>query len=88
MLVDMYNNNITTYNLIWIILSFCIAMRNSIDTSTVTAKAKQYQECNTLVTRIEVRIMRLKREKGERITGALQATQDPNVPNSLYWYYT
>ncbi len=35
--------------------------------SPLTAKAKQYQECNTLVTRIEVRIMRLKREKGERI---------------------
>ena len=49
---------------------------------TVTAKAKQYQECNTLVTRIEDRIMRLKREKGERITGALQATRDPNVPNN------
>ena len=55
---------------------------------TATTKAKQYQECNTLVTRIEVRIMRFKREKGERITGALQATQDPNVPNSQYWYYT
>ncbi len=26
--------------------------------------------------------MRLKREKGERITGALQATRDPNVPNN------
>ncbi len=26
--------------------------------------------------------MRLKREKGERIKGVLQATQDPNVPNN------
>ncbi len=25
--------------------------------------------------------MRLRREKGERIKGALQATRDPNVPN-------
>ena len=49
---------------------------------TVTAKAKQYQECNTLVTRIEVRIMRLRREKGDRKQGALQTTQDPNVPNN------
>ncbi len=29
---------------------------------TVNTKAKQYQECETLITRIEVRIMRLKRE--------------------------
>ena len=36
----------------------------------------------TLVTRIEVRIMRLRREKGERKKGALQATQDPDVPNN------
>ena len=43
---------------------------------------KQYQECETLITRIEVRIMRLRREKGERIKGALQATRDPNVPNN------
>ena len=43
---------------------------------------KQYQECNTLVTRIEVRIMRLRREKGDRKQGALQTTQDPNVPNN------
>ncbi len=35
-----------------------------------------------LVTRIEVRIMRLRRQKGDRIKGALQATRDPNVPNS------
>ncbi len=33
---------------------------------TVNTKAKQYQECETLITRIEVRIMRLRREKGER----------------------
>ena len=26
--------------------------------------------------------MRLKREKGDRKRGALQATQDPNVPNN------
>ncbi len=26
--------------------------------------------------------MRLRREKGERIMGALEATQDPNVPNN------
>ena len=26
--------------------------------------------------------MRLRREKGERKKGALQATQDPNVPNN------
>ncbi len=49
---------------------------------TVNANAEQYQECNTLVTRIEVRIMRLRREKGDRIKGALQATRDPNIPNS------
>jgi hypothetical protein len=39
-----------------------------------------YQECKTLVTRIEIRIMRLRKDKGVRIKGALQATQDPNVP--------
>ena len=39
---------------------------------TVNTKAKQYQECETLITRIEVRIMRLRREKGDRIKGALQ----------------
>jgi hypothetical protein len=49
---------------------------------TVNTKAKQYQECETLITRIEVRIMRLRREKGDRIKGALQATRDPNVPNN------
>ena len=51
---------------------------------TVNTKAKQYQECETVITRIEVRIMRLRREKGERIKGALEveATQDPNVPNN------
>ena len=49
---------------------------------TVNTKAKQYQECETLITRIEVRIMRLRREKGERKKGALQATQDPDVPNN------
>ncbi len=41
---------------------------------TANANAKQYQECNTLVTRIEVRIIRLK-EKGEKTKGALQATR-------------
>ena len=49
---------------------------------TVNTKAKQYQECETLITRIEVRIMRLRREKGDRIKCALQATRDPNVPNN------
>ena len=49
---------------------------------TVNTKAKQYQECETLITRIEVRIMRLRREKGDRIKGALQATRDPNIPNN------
>jgi hypothetical protein len=33
------------------------------DVDTVNTKAKQYQECETLITRIEVRIMRLRREK-------------------------
>ncbi len=37
---------------------------------TANANAKQYQECNTLVTRIEVRIMRLK-EKGEKTKGCV-----------------
>ncbi len=36
----------------------------------------------TLVTRIEVRIMRLRKEKGDKIKGALQATRDPDVPNN------
>ena len=49
---------------------------------TVNTKAKQYQECETLITRIEVRIMRLRREKGDRIKGALQATRDPDIPNN------
>ena len=49
---------------------------------SANTKAKQYQECETLITRIEVRIMRLRREKGERKRGALQATQDPDVPNN------
>jgi hypothetical protein len=31
---------------------------------TVNTKAKQYQECETLITRIEVRIMRLRKGKG------------------------
>ena len=41
-------------------------------------------------SKLEVRIMRLRREKGEREKGALQATQNPNVPNNntKYWYYT
>ncbi len=45
-----------------------------------TSKLTLYQDCNTLVTRIEIRIMRLRKDKGVRIKGALQATQDPN-PN-------
>jgi hypothetical protein len=38
-----------------------------------------YQDCNTLVTRIEIRIMSLRKDKGVRIKGkgALQATHDP-----------
>ncbi len=51
---------------------------------TVNTKAKQYQECDTLITRIEVRIMRLRKEKGDRIKGALQATRDPDVPNNCW----
>ena len=47
----------------------------SVDT---TSKLALYQDCNTLVTRIEIRIMRLRKDKGVRIKGALQATQDPN----------
>ncbi len=43
---------------------------------TVNTKAKQYQECDTLIMRIEVRIMRLRKEKGDRINGALQATRE------------
>jgi hypothetical protein len=39
-----------------------------------------YQDCNARVTRIEIRIMRLRKNKGVRIKDALQATQDPNVP--------
>ena len=46
----------------------------------LTLTLKQYQECNTLVTRIEVRIMRLQR--GHRIKGALQTIRDANVPNN------
>ncbi len=46
----------------------------------LTLTLEQYQECNTLVTRIEVRIMRL--QNGHRIKGALQTTRDPNVPNN------
>jgi hypothetical protein len=42
-----------------------------------------YQECHTLVTRIEIRIMRLRKDKGVRIKGALQATHDPNVPKII-----
>ncbi len=46
-----------------------------------TSKLALYQDCNcnTLVTRIEIRIMRLRKDRGVRIKGALQATQDPNV---------
>ncbi len=43
----------------------------SVDTVNTNTKAKQYQECETLITRIEVRIMRLRREKGERKTGCV-----------------
>ncbi len=48
----------------------------------LTLTLEQYQECNTLVTRIEVTIMRLRKEKGVSINGALQATRDPNVSNN------
>ncbi len=34
----------------------------TINVDTVNTKAKQYQECDPLITRIEVRIMRLKGE--------------------------
>ena len=46
---------------------------------------KQYQECNTLVTRIEVRIMRLRKEKGVRIKDKrvrCKPPENPNVPNN------
>ncbi len=47
---------------------------------TANASAKQYQECNTLVTRIEVRIMRLKGEecpdKKVRCKLQVQATRE------------
>ncbi len=48
-----------------------------------TSKLALYQDCNTLVTRIEIRIMRLRKDKGVRIKGALQATQDSNVPKII-----
>jgi hypothetical protein len=54
--------------------------RKCVDT---TSKLALYQDCNTLVTRIEIRIMRLRKDKGVRIKGALQATQDPNVPKII-----
>ncbi len=47
----------------------------------LTLTLEQYQECNTLVTRIEVRIMRLQKGHTCRIKGALQTIRDPNVPN-------
>ena len=43
---------------------------------TVTPKAKQYQWCNTLVTRFEVRIMRIKDE------GQGCVASHPHVPNN------
>ena len=48
-----------------------------------TSKLALYQDCNTLVTRIEIIIMRLRKDKGVGIKGALQATQDPNVPKII-----
>jgi hypothetical protein len=50
-----------------------------------TSKLALYQDCNTLVTRIEIRIMRLRKDKGVGvgIKGVLQATQDPNVPKRI-----
>ncbi len=45
---------------------------------TVNTKAKQYQECNTLVTRIKVRILRIK----DKDKGALQVASNPHVPNN------
>ncbi len=40
-----------------------------------------------LVTRIEIRIMRLRKDKGVGIKGVLQATQDPNVPKIIPLLY-
>ena len=48
----------------------------------LTLKLNSTKNVKTLITRIEVRIMRLRREKGDRIKGALQATRDPNIPNN------
>jgi hypothetical protein len=50
-----------------------------VDTTSTLAL---YQGCNTIVTRIEIIIMRLRKDKGVRIKGALQATHDPNVLNN------
>jgi hypothetical protein len=43
------------------------------------------QRATQLVTRIEIRIMRLRKDKCVRIRikGALQTTQDPNVPKII-----
>ena len=51
---------------------------------TANANAKQYQECNTLVTRIEVRIMRLKgrRVKRQRVRCKPPDDVQPDVPNN------
>ncbi len=45
-------------------VNISLHLQRNIYVDAVTARAKQYQECNTLVTRIEVRIMRL---KGRRV---------------------
>ncbi len=47
-----------------------------------TANTNTVPRKQPLVTRIEIRIMRLeiRKDKGIRIKGALQATQDPMVP--------
>ncbi len=58
-----------------LILDMCV--------DTVNTKAKQYQECETLITRIEVRIMRLRREKGDRIKGAVWESRPPFKENKV-----
>ena len=51
---------------------------------TVNTKAKQYQECERLITRIEVRIMRLKerRVKRQRVRCKPPDDVQPDVPNN------
>jgi hypothetical protein len=45
--------------------------KNTTNTSTLAL----YQDCNTLVTRIEIIIMRLRKDNGVKIKGALQVTK-------------